>query len=115
MLVGDASAPAPHVPPNRLTDPGTPASVNAPRRKTLAGSAPTLVDQKGKALLIVNVASQCGLTPQYTGLEALQKKYADRGLSVLGFPCNQFGGQEPGTAGAVLTTDVPYSATHWIL
>ena len=57
-----------------------------------------LADYDGTALLIVNVASKCGLTPQYTGLEALQRDYADRGLQVLGFPCNQFGGQEPGTA-----------------
>ncbi len=52
----------------------------------------------GKALLLVNVASKCGLTPQYTGLEELQKTYVDRGFSVLGFPCNQFKGQEPGSA-----------------
>ena len=53
---------------------------------------------KGEVLLIVNVASQCGFTPQYKGLEALQKRFHDRGFDVLGFPCNQFGGQEPGTA-----------------
>ena len=52
----------------------------------------------GKAALVVNVASRCGLTPQYTQLEALQEELADRGFTVLGFPCNQFGGQEPGTA-----------------
>src|SRR3954449_4629159 len=52
----------------------------------------------GRAALIVNVASQCGLTPQYTALEALHEKYADRGFTVVGLPCNQFGGQEPGTA-----------------
>jgi glutathione peroxidase len=52
----------------------------------------------GKAALVVNVASKCGLTPQYTQLEALQDELADRGFTVLGFPCNQFGGQEPGTA-----------------
>lgn len=56
---------------------------------------------KGKVLLIVNVASQCGLTPQYEGLEALYKKYKDRGFEVLGFPCNQFGAQEPGTSGEI--------------
>ena len=52
----------------------------------------------GKPALVVNVASKCGLTPQYSALEALQKKYADRGFTVVGFPCNQFGGQEPGSA-----------------
>ena len=52
----------------------------------------------GKTLLVVNVASKCGLTPQYTGLEQLHERYADRGFSVVGFPCNQFGGQEPGSA-----------------
>ncbi|MFJ9442141.1 glutathione peroxidase [Kitasatospora sp. NPDC101235] len=65
---------------------------------TLAGEAASLADYKGKALLIVNVASKCGLTPQYTGLENLQKRYAGRGFTVLGFPCNQFAGQEPGSA-----------------
>ncbi len=66
--------------------------------ETLAGEPATLGDHKGKALLLVNVASKCGLTPQYTGLEELHERYADRGFSVLGFPCNQFRGQEPGTA-----------------
>ena len=66
--------------------------------KTLRGKPMTLADQKGKALLLVNVASQCGNTPQYTALEALQKKYEAKGFTVVGFPCNQFGGQEPGSA-----------------
>jgi glutathione peroxidase len=65
---------------------------------TLTGEDSSLAPYEGKALLLVNVASKCGLTPQYTALEALQKQYEDRGFSVLGFPCNQFLGQEPGTA-----------------
>ena len=65
---------------------------------TLHGEPASLADQRGKALLIVNVASKCGLTPQYTGLEQLQQTYGGRGFSVIGFPCNQFGGQEPGIA-----------------
>jgi glutathione peroxidase len=65
---------------------------------TLAGQPSSLADFDGKTLLIVNVASKCGLTPQYSGLEALQVRYADRGFSVVGFPCNQFGEQEPGSA-----------------
>lgn len=62
------------------------------------GSAADLSSHKGEVMLIVNVASQCGFTPQYEGLEALQRKYAVRGFTVLGFPCNQFGAQEPGDA-----------------
>lgn len=65
--------------------------------KTLDGRAASLKDYQGKAVLIVNVASKCGLTPQYEGLQALHDKYAKRGFSVLGFPCNQFGAQEPGS------------------
>ena len=66
--------------------------------KTLKGEPTSLAAYKGKALMIVNVASECGLTPQYTQLEQLQKKYGPKGFTVIGFPCNQFGGQEPGTA-----------------
>jgi glutathione peroxidase len=66
--------------------------------RTLEGDPCSLEDYRGQALLLVNVASKCGLTPQYEGLQALQDAYADRGLAVLGFPCNQFGAQEPGTA-----------------
>ena len=65
---------------------------------TLQGEPSSLAPYEGKALLLVNVASKCGLTPQYEGLEKLQKDYADKGFSVLGFPSNQFMGQEPGTA-----------------
>ena len=66
--------------------------------KSLTGQDSSIGEHLGKAALVVNVASKCGLTPQYTALEELQKTYAGRGFSVLGFPCNQFGGQEPGTA-----------------
>ena len=66
--------------------------------KTLKGQPTTLAAHKGKALMLVNVASQCGLTPQYATLEQLQKQYGPKGFTVIGFPCNQFGGQEPGTA-----------------
>ena len=65
---------------------------------TLDGRETTLAEHSGETLLIVNVASKCGFTKQYAGLEALHERYADRGFAVLGFPCNQFGGQEPGTA-----------------
>ena len=69
--------------------------------KTLAGEPSSLGELAGKTLLVVNVASKCGLTPQYTGLERLHEQYAGRGFSVVGFPCNQFGGQEPGTAAEI--------------
>ena len=65
--------------------------------KTIDGTDKSLSDYRGKALLVVNVASRCGLTPQYTALEATHRKYGGRGLVVVGFPCNQFGKQEPGT------------------
>jgi glutathione peroxidase len=65
--------------------------------RRLDGTAGTLAEFRGKVLLIVNVASRCGFTPQYAGLEALHRKYRDRGFEVLGFPCNQFGAQEPGS------------------
>jgi glutathione peroxidase len=64
---------------------------------TLDGKAGLLVGEEGKVTLMVNVASKCGLTPQYTGLEKLQEEYSARGFDVLGFPCNQFGAQEPGS------------------
>jgi len=77
------------------------------------GSATNLASHKGEVMLIVNVASKCGFTPQYEGLEALQRKYDDKGFSVIGFPCNQFGAQEPGDAEEIanfckLTYDVSF-------
>jgi glutathione peroxidase len=78
----------------------------------LDGSALDLQDYKDKALLIVNVASKCGLTPQYTGLEKIHERYADQGFSVLGVPCNQFMGQEPGTSEEIATfCSVNYGVT----
>jgi len=65
--------------------------------KTIDGQVKSLKDYKGKAVLVVNVASKCGLTPQYAGLEKLQREFKERGFTVLGLPCNQFGQQEPGT------------------
>ena len=77
------------------------------------GSITTLAPYAGQVMLIVNVASKCGFTPQYAGLEALQRKYAAKGFTVLGFPCNQFGAQEPGDAAEIanfckLTYDVDF-------
>lgn len=71
--------------------------------KTIDGAEKSLGDYKGKVLLIVNVASQWGLTPQYSGLEDLYKTFKDEGLAVLGFPCNDFGNQEPGTEQEIKT------------
>jgi glutathione peroxidase len=68
---------------------------------TLDGEPSSLGDLAGTTLLVVNVASRCGLTPQYAGLERLHEHYAGRGFAVVGFPCNQFGGQEPGTAAEI--------------
>jgi len=80
----------------------TPALWDAPIR-TLQGTPTSLAGFRGKALLLVNVASKCGLTPQYTALEALHDKLGPKGFTVIGFPCNQFGGQEPGTAEQIQT------------
>jgi glutathione peroxidase len=70
---------------------------------TLTGEPTSLAAYQGKAILLVNVASKCGLTPQYAGLERLQEQYGSRGFTVLGVPCNQFAGQEPGTAEEIQT------------
>ncbi len=79
---------------------------------SLAGEPVDLAGYAGTALLIVNVASRCGLTPQYTGLQGLADRYAGRGLAVLGVPCNQFGGQEPGTPDEIAEfCDVNYGVT----
>jgi len=71
--------------------------------KTLDGADGSLGAYSSKVLLAVNVASKCGLTPQYSGLERLQERFGDQGFSVVGFPCNQFGGQEPGSAEEIQT------------
>jgi len=81
--------------------------------KSIDGSEQPLDAYKGKVVLVVNVASKCGFTPQYTGLEAVYKKYKDQGLAVLGFPCDQFGHQEPGDENEIkqfcsLTYDVSF-------
>ena len=81
--------------------------------KRADGTRIPLTEWRGKVLLIVNTASRCGFTPQYEGLEALHRRYADRGFEVLGFPCNQFAGQEPGSAEEIasfcsLTYDVTF-------
>ncbi len=75
----------------------TPAALDF-KMKSLDGKDVQLSKYQGKVLLVVNVASECGLTPQYKQLQALHNKYAEKGLAVMGFPCNQFGEQEPGTA-----------------
>jgi glutathione peroxidase len=79
------------------------ATVHDFTAKNIDGKDKKLADYKGKVLLLVNVASQCGLTPQYSGLEDVYRRYHDRGFEVLGFPCNQFAGQEPGTEGEIKT------------
>src|SRR3954452_20773544 len=68
---------------------------------SLAGAPVDLAQYRGKVLLIVNTASNCGFTPQYKGLEAVYQQFKDKGVEVLGFPCNQFGAQEPGTANEI--------------
>ena len=70
---------------------------------TIDGKVQSMNDYAGKVLLVVNVASRCGFTPQYEGLEALHRRYKDQGLVVMGFPCNQFAGQEPGTDSEIAT------------
>jgi glutathione peroxidase len=79
---------------------------------SLNGTSITLSDYAGKLVLVVNTASQCGFTPQYTGLEALYKEFSGEGLVILGFPCNQFGKQEPGDAAEIAQTcQINYGVT----
>ena len=78
-------------------------SLNDIALTTLSGEPTSLGDHAGRAVLVVNVASKCGLTPQYTALEQLARDYGDRGLTVIGVPCNQFMGQEPGSADEIQT------------
>lgn len=79
------------------------ADLSAISFKTIDGKTTSLGDYKGKVVLVVNTASKCGLTPQYAALEALQKNYAQKGFTVIAFPCNDFGGQEPGSAEEIQT------------
>jgi glutathione peroxidase len=101
---GPASAPTttatatPPAPSSVATAASKDSSMFTVPLKTLSGSPTSLAAYDGKALLVVNVASKCGLTPQYSALEDLQKKYEAKGFTVVGFPCNQFAGQEPGSA-----------------
>ena len=81
-------------------------SIHEFKMKNIEGKDVELSEYKGKVLLVVNVASKCGATPQYEQLQALQDKYKEKGLVVVGVPCNQFGGQEPGTE-----KDSPYRST----
>jgi glutathione peroxidase len=92
---------------------GTPADLFDIPVTTITGERTTLAPYRGRVLLIVNVASKCGFTPQYAGLEALHRTYGPRGLAVLGFPCDQFGHQEPGDEAEIasfcsLTYDVTF-------
>lgn len=82
---------------NMTTKKSDPINISDQKVKTIDGQEKSLSDYKGKVLLIVNVASKCGYTKQYEGLQEIYNKYKDRGFEILAFPCNDFGGQEPGT------------------
>jgi len=86
-----------------VATPGADGTIYGFEADSLQGKPVALSQYKGKVLLIVNVASKCGFTPQYKGLEALYEKYKDKGFVILGFPCNQFAQQEPGTAAEIAT------------
>lgn len=92
-----------------MTDVSTTPALRDIPFQSADGRTEKLADYEGKVVLVVNVASKCGLTPQYAQLEALQREYADRGFTVLGFPCNQFMGQEPGSVDEILE----YCSTTW--
>ena len=96
-----AASTAPTQPSNAMTTANAPAGFTSFQLNSLDGKPADLSAYKGKVLLVVNTASECGLTPQYKGLEKLHREFAARGFSVLGFPCNDFGGQEPGTAAEI--------------
>jgi glutathione peroxidase len=96
LLAGVVTAAVAAASAEAADDKEQPAALNF-TMKSITGQDVNLADYKGKVLLVVNVASKCGLTPQYEELEALHEKYNGKGLAVLGFPCNQFGKQEPGT------------------
>ena len=89
--------------PLSATERKVPMSLHEITLRTLDGKPQSLAAYKGRVVLAVNVASECGFTPQYAGLQKLYLDYKDRGLVVLGFPCNQFGAQEPGTAAQIET------------
>lgn len=118
--VADPEPPVPTAAPGDPVAPPAPHPIDEETRRllfetpvqTLEGEPSSLGTYEGKALLVVNVASQCGLTPQYEGLQRLQQRFGERGFSVVGFPCNQFGGQEPGSAEEIRTfCDVNYGVT----
>lgn len=112
MLATALSLAAPATLADEATAQGTPVSVYDFKVKTIDGKETSLAQYKGKALLIVNTASQCGYTPQYAGLEALYEKYKDKGLVVLAFPSNDFGGQEPGSNAEIKTfCELKYKTT----
>jgi len=115
LAAGACSAPpAPQeaAPENAATEPSGGSPVYDVPLETLDGKPTTLGAYKGEAMLLVNVASRCGLTPQYAGLQKLQEAYGSRGFTVVGFPCNQFKGQEPGSADEIRAfCDANYGVT----